>query len=109
MTFSRTACSESASVTAICVVAGSTFAGWPGCHTRSRYAPGATAAMRALPSAPLRACSGLSTTSTHAAMLSWMLQPSTAMPGLSNSTGTLGTPAYSFSSKVLMDENEYTW
>ncbi len=45
-------------------------------------------------------------TTTQAAMLSWMLQPSTATPGLSNSRGAVGTPAYSFSSKVMMAENE---
>jgi len=62
--------------------------------------------MRARPSAPLRAAQGVSATTTHATMLSWMLQPSTATPGLSNTTGNPGPPAYSLSSKVLMAENE---
>jgi hypothetical protein len=35
----------------------------------------------------------VSTTTTHATIWSWMLQPRTAMPGLSNTTGAFGTPA----------------
>src|SRR5665213_539977 len=38
-----------------------------------------------------------------------MLQPSTTTPGLSNTTGCAGTPAYSGSSKRFAGENEYTW
>jgi hypothetical protein len=37
------------------------------------------------------------------------LQPSTTTPGLSNTTGCAGTPAYSGSSKRFAGENEYTW
>ena len=47
----------------------------------------------ALPEAALRPCSGVSTTTTQATIWSWMLQPRTAMPGLSNTTGVFGTPA----------------
>jgi len=38
-----------------------------------------------------------------------MLQPSTATPLLSNTTGLAGVPVYSFSSNCRMGENEYTW
>ena len=52
---------------------------------------------------------GVSLTTIQASIASWMLQPSTTMPGLSKTSGFSGTPAYSFSSNTLGREREYTW
>src|SRR5690349_3271349 len=58
------------------------------------------------PSTPLRANHGVSTMNTQATMVSWMLQPSTASPVLSNSMGAASRPEYSLVVKVLAGENE---
>ena len=94
------------SVPTVTIVAcGAMSAGSAGCQAFSRQVPGGMPASCAGPAA-VRAKCGVSTTTIHAAIWSWMLQPSTATPGLSNTTGVAGTPAYSLSSKVLAGENE---
>jgi hypothetical protein len=49
-------------------------------------------ASRTVPAARLMPWCGVSTTTTQAIMWSWMLQPSTAMPLRSNSTGLASSP-----------------
>ena len=80
--------------------------GSPGCQLRRRQVPAGTPSSRTRPLASVFAWCGVSTTTTQATIVSWMLQPSVTGPGLSNTTGFADVPEYSFSSKAFAGENE---